>query len=142
LTIGDVASPLDAEEWYNDTLEKFRANEGGVVKNSIPSVEDTVYPLQFEISSDAPTSSFALFTGHIEVDTASEQLSGKLTDATYQTSLDDGDTLIDHATLSILQTWIDANITLPGTDFLLRTIGVYGVSKIGEAQVKFNYQIA
>lgn len=142
LIVGDVAAPLDGEEWYNDSLGKFRAKEDGEVKNSIPAGGETIYPLQFEISSDAPTSSFSLFTGHIEVDDGSEQLNGKLTDATYQTSLDDGDTLIDHATLTILQTWIDANITLPGTDFLLRTIGIYGVSEIGEAQVKFNYQIA
>jgi len=35
LTIGDVASPLEGQQWYNDTLGKFRVNQNGSVIDMI-----------------------------------------------------------------------------------------------------------
>jgi len=35
LTTGDVATPLEGEFWYNNTANKFRVDEGGVLKDVI-----------------------------------------------------------------------------------------------------------
>lgn len=37
LVAGDVSSPANGQIWYNDTTGKFRAQEGGVVKDVIGS---------------------------------------------------------------------------------------------------------
>lgn len=106
---------------------------GGIALTDIP------YPVEFQIHSDDPVSSAAIFSGHIEVDTASEILNGRLSDANYETSLDDGDTYTTHADLTALDTWIDANITLPTTKFQIRAVGIY--TGVGAAEVKFTYKI-
>lgn len=51
LTTGDVASPLEAEVWFNDTIEKLRINEGGVIKNVITVETATIQLTQAQIQS-------------------------------------------------------------------------------------------
>ena len=107
---------------------------GGIVLADIP------YLIEFQINSDSPVGSASIFSGHIEVDTTSEILNGRLSDANYQTSMDDGDTYVTHADLTELHTWIDANITLPTTQFQIRPVGIF--TGLGEAQIKFQYKIS
>lgn len=142
VSASDPSSPVEGDVYYNslDNNIKFYNGTAWVVVVSGEIAE--ILPLQFNINSDDVVSASAIFEGYINIDTTSEVFnSTRLSSVDYETSDDDGDTWVFHADINALKTWVDANITLNTTRFLIRALGNYAAAQSGEAEIKFEYKI-
>ena len=95
----DPSGASAGDMYFNTTdgvLKVYNGSEWSPVGSGSATPE-----LEFQINSDDPVSSAAIIKDFITVDDTSEVLSGKLTDATYETSLDDGDTWTASSSLLI-----------------------------------------
>ncbi len=99
-------------------------------------------PIEIELfmNSDDAVSAGKSIRGLVTVDILSEEITGNLTNAYYQVSLD-GEVWTDpnavNSTISDLNTWILGNITTE--IFYVRTYVIYDVSKFGNGIVSFTY---
>ena len=104
--------------------------------------EVTIPPTQIKLfmNSDDTVSGQESIRGLVTVDILSEEITGNLSSAYYQVSLD-GEVWTDpdgvNSTISDLNTWILGNITTE--IFYVRTYVIYDVSKFGNGIVSFTY---
>jgi hypothetical protein len=126
----DAVIPTEVMAALDQLAKRLR-----IAESSLP----IVYESEFYINSDDTISGLKTFRGLIYIDLASEELSGNLTSAFYEVSLDGitFTTVGGTDTLSDLDTWIILNITTQ--PFYIRAYGVYANNEEELATINFQY---
>lgn len=136
----DPTAPVEGDITYNSTDKAVKFYDGTEWLPFVTGSVNASTPIQFNVNSDDTVSAAAIFKGYINIDTASEVFNDtRLASVDYETSQDDGNTWTTHADVTALKAWVDANITLDTDVYLIRAIGVYAASEVGEAEIKFEY---
>lgn len=136
----DPSTPEEGDLTYNSTDKALKFHNGTEWEPILSGTLNAATPIQFNVNSDDTVSAAAIFKGFINIDTDSQVFNDtRLSSVNYETSEDDGNTWVTHATISDLNTWVVQNITTDTDVYLIRAIGIYAASQVGEAEIKFEY---
>ncbi len=149
-TVDSVSGPVEISDILIltdiDSKTEIWLHNGGISDTvadfTLIQNEVTIPPTQIKLfmNSDDTVSGQESIRGLVTVDILSEEITGNLSSAYYQVSLD-GEVWTDpdgvNSTISDLNTWILGNITTE--IFYVRTYVIYDVSKFGEGMVSLTY---